>query len=77
MESLCQWKAAHHEAWCQEDLFLSVQGPTEPKDRILLEHRPDFSLDPVVNGGIENDRAAQEICAASGEIRPNCALNVP
>jgi integrase len=43
----------------------------------LLEHGPDFSLDPVIDGGVENDHAAQQVRASGREIRANRALNVP
>ena len=76
-ESLRQWKAAQHESRRQENFPLAVQRAARPKRGILLDHRPDFSLHPVINGGIEKDHAAQEIRARGWKIRANCALNVP
>ena len=64
MQSLGQWKAAEHKSRRQKHFFLSVQRATRPKRRILLEHGPDFSFDPVINGGVEDNRAAQEIRTA-------------
>jgi hypothetical protein len=29
-------------------LLLSIQGAARPKCRILLEHGPDFSLNPII-----------------------------
>src|ERR1700680_3438794 len=77
MNPLGQWKAAQHDSRREKNLPLSVQSPARPKRGILLDHRPDFSLDPVINGGIENDRPAQEIRARGWKIRANCALDVP
>src|SRR5712692_9284008 len=77
IESLRQWKSAEHESRRQEHFFLSVQRTARPKRRIFLDHRPDFSLDLVLKGGIENDRRAQEIRAAGWKVRANCALKVP
>src|SRR5258708_8939704 len=77
MQSLREWKAAHHEYGCQENFFFSVQCAARPKNRILLNHGPDFSLDPIVDRGIEDNRAAQEIRASGWKICANRALDVP
>ena len=77
MESLRQWKAAQHESRRQENLLLSVQSPTRPKCGILLEHRPDLSLDSVINGDIEDNGAAQNIRPTGWKISANCALQIP
>src|SRR6267378_2916199 len=77
MEPLRQWKTAQHQSRRQENFLLSVERPARPKRRILLEHRPDFALDPVINSGIENNHPAQDIRASGWKIRANRGLNVP
>src|SRR5260370_9544660 len=76
MQPLRQWKAAQYESWRQEDLFFPVQCPGRPKRGILLNHRPDFSLDPVIGGGIEDNRTTQDTRAAGWKVCANRALNV-
>ncbi len=76
MELLRQWETAQHDSRRQEDFLLSVQRAARPKRRILLDHGPDFSLDLVVNGGIENNHPAQDSRTACWKIRANRGLNV-
>src|SRR5260370_26946836 len=77
MESLCQWKAAQHESWSQENFLLSIQSAARPKSGILFDHGPDLSVDLTIYRGIEDDHPTQEIRASGWKTKTNCALNVP
>jgi hypothetical protein len=46
---LGKWKGVEHESRRQELFLFAVQRATRPKLRVSLDHRPDFSLDPVSN----------------------------
>ena len=76
-EPLCELKTTQDESWCQEDFLLSVQGAARPKRRILLEHRPDYSFDPIIHGSIKDDHPARQARARRGKVRTNRALNIP
>ena len=52
-------KRTYDEARRQKYLFSSVQRTAGPKCSVLLEHRPQFVFDPIVNSGVENDRSAE------------------
>src|SRR5580704_12987 len=76
-KSLREWKAAEDKSGRQEDLLFSIQDAARPKLGVLLKHRPDPTLDLVVDGGIENDGSAEEVGAAGGEVCANGGLNIP
>src|ERR1700676_4483278 len=77
MQPLRQWKAAQNQSRGEENLLLAVERSARPERRVLLDHRPYFALDPVINLGIKENRAAQEIRPRGREIGADCALNVP
>lgn len=52
-------KRTYDEARRQKYLFSSVQRTAGPKCSVLLEDRPQFAFDPIVNSGVENDRSAE------------------
>src|ERR1700676_649760 len=77
VKSLREWKAAQDQSRRQKDLLFSVQGAARPERGILLEHGPDFSLDPVIDCCVEDDRPAEQICPGHGKSRSNRALDIP
>ena len=52
-------KRTYDEARRQKYLFSSAQRTAGPKCSVLLEDRPQFAFDPIVNSGVENDRSAE------------------
>jgi hypothetical protein len=76
VKSLRERKPAQDKSGRQEDLLLAVQRAARPERRILLEHRPDDSPDPIVHCGVEDDRPAEEICAGRGKTCSNRALDI-
>src|SRR5712692_1055830 len=77
MESPSHWKCPQHKSRSHEHLLLSIQGSVQPEGRILLEHGPYLSLDPIINLGVEEERPAQNTGAAGRESCSDRALNVP
>src|SRR6266850_1861491 len=76
-EPLRERKTTQDKSGGQENFLLSIQNPALPKRRILLEHRPDYSFDPIIHRRIKEDRPAQQVRARCGKIRTNRALNIP
>ena len=72
-----EWKTAEDESGRQENLLFSIQHAARPKHGVLLKHRPDLPLDPVIDRGIENDGSAEEVGAAGGKVCANRGLNIP
>src|SRR5258708_3086326 len=75
-KSFRDWKRAQDQSGRQENLFFSIQCPAQPKHRVLLEHWPDFPHDFVVDGGIENDGAAEDARSANRKVSAKRSLNI-
>jgi len=76
-KSLREWKSTEDKPGRQKYLLFSTQVTARPKHGVLLKHRPDPPLDPVVDRSIENDGATEQIGAAGGKVSADGSLNIP
>src|SRR5258708_838043 len=77
MKSLDQWIWTDNDAGNYKHLFVSPQGTIHPECRVLLDHGPKLSLDPIVDRSIKDESSAQNIRAARRKVCAKRALNVP
>src|SRR5947209_3965597 len=76
VQSPLQWKAANNESWRQEHFLVSIQGAAGPERGVQLEHRPDLGFDPIIDRGIGDNRAAEQISTSRRKARRQCGLNI-
>src|SRR5262249_10340191 len=71
------WKRPCHECRRQEHLALRCQHAAGPECGILIDHRPEYVLDPIIHGSVKNGRPAEDIRSAGGKVGADRGLNVP
>jgi hypothetical protein len=56
VQPLSDGKSTQDNPGRQKPFLLSIQNAARPKRGILLEHRPDFSFDFIIDRSVEDDR---------------------
>jgi hypothetical protein len=74
-QSLSDLKHAENNPGCQECLPFARVWAIQIESGILLNHRPNFALDAVLEGRVPQERAAQNVRAACRETSAKGVLD--